>query len=446
MATIGAVSPTNLTLGLAAESTSGVLASAPALGIVLGAESRPKNTKPSGQRATFGNPDPVLTWRKAETTDISLPMLPLLEDNGLGELLASHFGSDTPVRLASSACYVHGFTRTAPLKTITLWIHDGLHDKAIRMCAVDTLSITAKKDDGDVQIAFDLKGADMAESSTFGTPTYVDLGLAQPKALNAFQARLEWGQPQANIRETWTQLKFQSKMNVVLGANSKAGSHFAGSGSPQLVTSSKCDTTLDIDFIDTDGEEERRVRSGSMLAATAVQQADNASLVNYRFTIFGNQADVTNNPWGEADIANSGAVTPTIAGTYSGGATVTMYELKVTTAASPNKYSWRSCTGGVWSAWSTEIAMLVTATAVGAEGLTVVFSSLTANALGDRFYVYSHPMRYLRVVSMTNRYESLTDQGGRDFDSKTASCYHTSGPTATKPLLSIANTKTAAYP
>jgi hypothetical protein len=445
MATIGAVSPTNLTLGLATETTSGVLATSPTLGVVLGAESRPKNVKPSGQRQAYGNPDPILTWRKTETTDMSLPMLPLIEDNGLGELLLAHFGSDTPTRVASSAGYIHAFTRTAPIKTLTMWVHDGLHDKAIRMCAVDTLNITAKKDDGDVQISCDLKGADMAESSTFGTPTYVDLGLAQPKALSAFQARLEWGQPLANIRDTWTQLKFASKMNVVLGANSKDGNHFAGSGSPRLVTSSKTDTTLDIDFIDTDGEEERRIRAGQMVAATATQQADNASLINYRFTIFGNQADATNSPWGEADIANTGAVTMTIGGTYSGGSTVTMYELKVSTAASPNKYMWRSCTGGVWSAWSTEIAMLVTATAVGAEGITVIFSSLAANALGDRFYVYSHPMRYLRVVSLNNRYESLADQGGRDFDAKTASCYHTSGPGATKPLLSMCIAKSAAY-
>lgn len=104
MATTGAVSPTTLTLGLAIEATSGVLASAPGIGVVLGAESRPKNQKASGQRQTYGNPDPVLTWRKAETTDMSLPMLPLLEDNGLGELLLAHFGADsTPVRVGTSA-------------------------------------------------------------------------------------------------------------------------------------------------------------------------------------------------------------------------------------------------------------------------------------------------------------------------------------------------------
>jgi hypothetical protein len=445
MATLGAVSPAVLTLGLAIESTSGVLATAPTLGITLGAESRPKNVKPSGQRRTYSNADPVLTWRKGETTDITLPMLPVLEDNGLGELMLAHFGTDTPTRVGASAAYIHAFTRADLIKTLTLWIHDGLHDKAVRMNGVESIDITAKKEDGDVAISCVLKGADMAESATFGSPTFLDTGVAQARALNGFQGRFEWGQPAANIRDTWTQLKFSSKRPMTLGPNSKAGNHFAGSGSPQLITSSECDTTLDIDFIDTDGEEERRIRAGQMVAATAVQQSDAAALVNYRFTLFGNQADAANSPWGEADIANTGAVTPTIAGTYSGGATVTMYELKVTTAASPNKYSWRSCTGGIWTAWSAEIDMLVTATAVGAEGLTVIFSSLTANALGDKFYVYSHPMRFLRVVSMTNRYESLTDQGGKGFDAKTASCYHTSGSTGTKPLLSICIPKAGAF-
>jgi hypothetical protein len=445
MATLGAVSPASLTLGLAIETTSGVLAASPTLGVTLGADSRPKNEKASGQRRQFGNPDPIMTWRKGETTGMTLPMLPVLEDNGLGELLLAHFGSDTPTRVGTSAGYVHAFTRAVPMKTLTMWIHDGLHDKAIRMCSAEALNITVKKDDGDVEISLDLKGADMAESATYGSPTFVDIGAAQAKALNGFQARLEWGQPLANIRDTWTQLKFASKRPIEFGPNSKAGGHFVGSGSPQLVTSSEVNTTLDIDFVDTDGEEERRIRAGQMVAATAVQQSDAAALVNYRFTLFGNQADVTAMPWGEADIANTGAVTPTIAGTYSGGATVTMYEVKVSTASSPNKYMWRSCTGGIWSAWSAEIDMLVTATAVGAEGLTVIFSSLTSNALGDKFYVYSHPMRLLRVVSTNNRYESLTDQGGKGFDAKTASCYHTSGSTGTKPLLLICIPKAGAF-
>jgi hypothetical protein len=545
----GAVSPTTLNIALKVESTSGVAEAAPGVYIILGAESRPKNNKPTGQRQVYGTPDPVLPWRKPETTDMSLPMLPLLEDNGLGELLMAHMGSDViGSQIGSTGAYPHVFTRAAPFKTLTVWVHDGIQDKKIRMMAPDTFSLTAKRDDGDVQPVFDLKGADMYDAADFGSASYADLEALQPQALNALQARLEWGQPGATIRETWEQIKFASKLNTVFGVNGKDGMHIAGSGSPQFVTSSKIDTTVDIDFIDLDGEEMRRWYEGVDTDPTATYQHDNAGVVDYQFTIFGGIIGSTAHPWGEADLNNAGTTTLVVSGTYSGGATsLTMYEIKLA-QGTPDTYSYRSCVGGKWSAWSSAEAIMTgkfmlgldsgaavevsfsysglvagstiaaaiqsaiqaltgdyaamtcafsspnyiithatkqpvvtaatrndvsvalklgvanggtetgqTSTSSGgvttmaaqtqdlADGIKLLFSSATAGIALDRYYVYSHALRYLRVKSENNVIESVADSGGRDFKKATLSAYHTSGTGAIKPSVAVVNDRATAY-
>jgi hypothetical protein len=536
-------------MALKIESSSGVAETTPGVYVVLGAESRPKNYKPTGQRQVYGTPDPILPWRKPENTDLSLPMLPLVEDNGLGELLMAHMGSDEiGSELGGVGAYAHVFTRAAPFKTLTVWVHDGIQDKKIRMMAPDTFSLTVKRDDGDVQPVFDLKGADMFDASDFGSASYVDLEAAQPKALNALQARLEWGQPGANIRDNWEQIKFTSALNTVFGVNGKDGMHIAGSGSPQLVTSSKIDTKVDIDFVDLSGEEMRRWYEGVDTNPSATQQHDNAGLIDYQFTLFGNIIGAAA-PWGEADLNNIGTATITVAGTYSGGATsLTMYEVKLA-QGTPDTYSYRYTTGGKWSAWSsvenifdggfllgldtgdpvqvtisygalatgadiaaaiqaaiqalggdyaamtcvwddtnytishaTKLPVVTPATrnnlavalklgvanggveagttsvsAVGgattlvaqpnelADGITMLFSSSTLGADLDRFYVYSHRLRFLRVISENNMIENVTDNGGADFKKGTISAYHTSGPGSTKPSITACNTKSTAY-
>jgi hypothetical protein len=545
----GAVSPTTLNMGLKVEAVSGVAEAAPGVYMILGAESRPKNNKPSGQRQVYGTPDPVLPWRKPETTDLSLPMLPIVEDNGLGELLLAHMGSDViGSQIGTTGAYPHVFTRAAPFKTLTVWVHDGIQDKKIRMMAPDTFSLTVKRDDGDIQPVFDLKGADMYDASDFGSESYADLEAAQPKALNALQARLEWGQPGASIRDVWEQIKFASKLNTVFGVNGKDGMHIAGSGSPQLVTSSKIDTTVDIDFVDLDGEEMKRWYAGGNADPSASQQADNASLVDYQFTLFGNIIGSAAHPWGEADLNNIGTTTVVVSGTYSGGAaSLTMYEIKLA-QGTPDTYSYRSCVGGKWSAWSVaenimsgsfklgldagtpvtvtfDYAGLVAGSTIAAaiqsaiqakagdysamtcafsspnyvishaskqpvitpatrndvtvalklgvlqggvestnvstssggattmaavtqdlaDGIKLLFSSSTLGAALDRFYVYSHALRYLRVKSENNMIESVVDNGGRDFKKCTVSAYHTSGTGAVKPSITACSTKATAY-
>jgi len=549
----GAVSSTTLNVALKVEAVSGVAEVAPGVYICLGAESRPKNTKATGQRQVYGNPDPVLPWRKPETTDMSLPMLPLLEDNGLGELLLAHMGSDViGSQIGTTGAYPHVFTRAVPFKTLTVWVHDGIQDKKIRMMAPDTFSLTIKRDDGDVQPVFDLKGADMYNASDFGSASYADLEALMPQALNALQARLEWGQPGAAIRETWEQIKFASKLNTVFGANSKDGLHIAGSGSPQLVTSSKIDTTIDIDFVDTDGEEMQRWYEGTDADPTATQQHDNAGLVDYQFTAFGDIIGNAAYPWGEADLNNIGTTTVIVSGTYSGGAaSLSMYEIKLANGT-PDTYSYRSCTGGKWSAWSsvenimsgsfklaldTGAASVVTFNYAGlvagatiasaiqtaiqalggdytamtcafgggnytithaskqpvvtpatrntvdvtlklgvanggtetgftsvsdgglttmaaqtqdlADGIKLLFSSSTLGAALDRYYVYSHALRYLRVKCENNMIESVSESGGRDFKKATLSAYHTSGVGALvstgKPSVTAVNDRSTAY-
>lgn len=543
----GAVASPTLTLAVATETSSGVAATAPTLGIVLASDTRPENSKPTGQRSTYGNPDPVMAWRKEETTSISLPMLPVIEDNGLGELLLWHFGADNTAQLASSDAYKHEFTR-GTIKTGTIWIHDGLQDQKIRMCGIDSVDLTVQKSDGDVQIVCSAKGADMQNASDFGSPTYMDVGVAMPHQLSGFQTRLEWGQPTAAMRDTWKSIKWSSKRSLAFGVPGKAGLHVAGSSSPTLVTSSKTDTTIDIDFIDTDQEELARFREGVDTDPTATRHVDNFGLVDYRFTVFGDIIGSAADPWGEADVNNVGSTTATISGTYSGAATALMvWEVKLA-SSTVDTYSYRNTSGGVWSAWSTPepinvgslklaldggtaqtVSIDTTGLVAGAtiasalqtaiqalggdfaamtvgfadsnytithaskqpsvtaatrndisaalklgvanggteagntsvslggvttmaahvndlsDGVTIKFSSSTAGASGDLYYVSSHRRRYLRVLSTNNVFDSYKESGDKDFKTAQISAYHTSGSGATKPLLTLCNAKTTAY-
>jgi hypothetical protein len=292
----------------------------------------------------------------------------------------------------------------------------------------------------------------------------------------------------------------------------------------------------------------RRWYEGVDTNPSATQQHDNAGLIDYQFTLFGNIIGAAA-PWGEADLNNIGTATITVAGTYSGGATsLTMYEVKLA-QGTPDTYSYRYTTGGKWSAWSsvenifdggfllgldagdpvqvtisygalatgadiaaaiqaaiqalggdyaamtcvwddtnytishaTKLPVVTPATrnnlavalklgvanggveagttsvsAVGgattlvaqpnelADGITMLFSSSTLGADLDRFYVYSHRLRFLRVISENNMIENVTDNGGADFKKGTISAYHTSGPSATKPSITAVNTKSTAY-
>ena len=316
------------------ETTSGTVGTTPAAYIIMGGDIKPVNTKESKPRQVAGQPFPTLPYKGIETFSLPMPMLPVIEDgssptvirNGLGELMLSLWGADTPAQLGSSAAYAHTYTWEDLIKTFTTWLHFTERDMKARMCAVDSLDVGVKSD-GELTLDFDVMGADLADTTDYGSASYIDLGTA--KQITGLGARLEFGHPQANVRDAWEDLTLSFKRNLDFGAPGKAGQHPAGSGSPQIVTSTTSEARLAFTIRDADGVEFDRWRVGGNTAPASVDRhTDVITAVDARLSIYGTSIDAGENS--EADYLNAGTTTLALTSTsYTGGSTVLIGEIEM---------------------------------------------------------------------------------------------------------------------
>ena len=432
---------TTTRLALAFE-TAGARAAAPTIYIITGGKVSPTSTKGTTKRRVAGNRDPVLSTRTPETFKVSIPLPALIESNGLGEMLLATFGTDTcSTELGSSTAYDHVFTANDTIKTFTLWLYDTLDTQSIRMCTVDQMQMVIDKN-GSIEFVFDITGTDMVSSSTFGTPSYVNVATDKPKLIPPAQTILEYGSPQANVQNYWEKITITSKENPAYGAIGKAPVP-AGSGSPRLVVKGERDVTMEIEYIDVDGVERKRWRQGGDTVPTATAQADVQALTKFRVRCFGNQTKAaTSSIWSYPHQANAGTVTATGQGTYTGlSGTPAMYEVKCTTAAAQDKIMWRK-DGGAWSADvnSTDATPITLS-----DGVTFTPSAKTGMAVNDTWFIFSHYQRMIEFTSPTNVIEDHNFSDSTDFYKAKISLYHESGVGGTKASMTLRNTKTPAY-
>jgi hypothetical protein len=432
---------TTTRLALAFE-TAGARAAAPTIYIIAGGKVSPTSTKGTTKRRVAGNRDPVLSTRTPETFKVSIPLPALIESNGLGEMLLATFGTDTcSTELGSSTAYDHVFTANDTIKTFTLWLYDTLDTQSIRMCTVDQMQMVIDKN-GSIEFVFDITGTDMVSSSTFGTPSYVNVATDKPKLIPPAQTILEYGNPQANVQNYWEKITITSKENPAYGAIGKAPVP-AGSGSPRLVVKGERDVTMEIEYIDVDGVERKRWRQGGDTVPTATAQADVQALTKFRVRCFGNQTKAaTSSIWSYPHQANAGTVTATGQGTYTGlSGTPAMYEVKCTTAAAQDKIMWRK-DGGAWSADvnSTDATPITLS-----DGVTFTPSAKTGMAVNDTWFIFSHYQRMIEFTSPTNVIEDHNFSDSTDFYKAKISLYHESGVGGTKASMTLRNTKTPAY-
>lgn len=318
--TLGGQPITSKRLGLAFE-TAGSRATAPTAYIIAGGKVTFQPEKKNNEIQLSGNRDPAMTYRGIETCKISIPMMALVDHNGLGDLLLGLFGTDTPAQCGATAAYDHVFTANDTAKTMTVWAWDTLKPKSARMCAVDTMKFEIDRDKNEVIFAFDLVGADVVDSATFGSPTvgadpgYISAATEKPNLIPAGQAILEYGEPLANVRNTWKKITIQSKENIKFGPGGKDAPVPAGSSTPKTLVKGKRATTIDIDMIDTDGVEQMRCREGGDNTPTATSEQDNADLVRFRLKLFGSSIAAGLNTY--ADLNNSASVAVANLATYS---------------------------------------------------------------------------------------------------------------------------------
>jgi hypothetical protein len=328
----GAQASATCNVAMAIETTSGVAETSPDVYIIMGGDIKPVPEKPSSSRQVAGQPFPTLPWRGAETFSMPMPMLPCLEDassptvlrNGLGNLFLALFGADDCDQLGVTTAYEHTYTWEDLVKTFTLWLHFIERDQKIRMCGIDGLDLSIKNT-GELGLDFTTEGADLWDTADYGSQSQMDLATA--KQITGLGAKLEWGQPGAAARDSWEDLKLSLKRNLDYGAPGKAGQHPAGSGSPQIVTSTKSEARLTMTIRDTDGEEIERQRVGGNTAPNADRQTDLAALVKARLSIYGPAICAGIN--GEADYNNAGTTAVAFAGSYTGGAAIEVGEIEM---------------------------------------------------------------------------------------------------------------------
>jgi hypothetical protein len=318
---------------------------------------------------------------------MALPMLPILDGNGLGELYLALFGADDNDRLGSTAAYDHEFAWSDLAKTFTIWLKYVERYQKIRMNAIDSHDLEIKNT-GELTLDFATKGADKQETtlSDWGTEQFITLATA--KQITGLGCRLEYGEPGCAAREAWENLKLSYNRNMDAGAPGKAGQHAAGSGSPQIMTSTKSECKLTLDIRDTDGMEEERWRSGTNATPNADRQTDLIALVKARISIYGQQIGRTAGICIDQAIGNTGTTTATAQGTYSGSG-VKCWEVYIT-QGTPDTYKFRSRTdNGAWSDWSTPANITAGPDAI-ENGVTITFSSTTDGLTGDLWYVSTH--------------------------------------------------------
>ncbi len=433
--------PQNITstrLALAFE-TAGGRAAAPTVYIIPNGKVTPVSTKGVDKRRVAGNRDPVLGTRQPESFKVSIPLVALIEGNGLGEHLLGLFGTDTTgAQLGVSDAYDHVFTANDVIKSFTLWLWDTLDPQDVRMCVIDGMSLDIDKDKNTVEFVFDVTGTDMVSSSTFGSATYINLATDKPKMIPASQTILEYGQPQSNVSLYWEKISIKMKENPKFGAPGKSPVP-AGASSHKLCVKGDRDTDIQINFIDLDGQERKRWRVGGDTAPTATAQADVQALTKFRVRCFGSQTKAaTSAVWGYAHQANAGTLTVAWSGTYSGGADTPAHFEVVATAT--GTFKWRK-NGG---AWTTGVAITGAAQTL-SDGVTVTFSAASGAVANDSWYGFSHYQRMIEFVSPTNMIDDVNSSDSTDFYKAVAKLHHESGPGGTKPSMTLRNTKTTAY-
>lgn len=438
-------------VAIALESTSGTPEAAPQTSpngyIVLRGDMAPVSKKAAKFNEIAGQIFPTLPIPGPESFEMSFPMFPILDSNGLGPLLAAALGDDTLSVLLASHVWKHTITWETLIKTFTAFCHYGTNDDdQYRMCGIDSIDIKSKSSDNSLEIDVKSQGASLEKLATGAvlTTSFIDPDSAD--MLTHSGLRLEFGQPGAAARDLVEELSATIKRNLGFGALGKSGQHPAGSASHNIVNSKKSNFEMKITANDTDREEIlRAMYPVNTDPGTITRFTDTMRYVKARLSWFGQAIYAGIN--GEADYLNAGTLSVTFAGTYTGSDTVLVGEIQIK-QGTPDEFRYRYTTGGAWSDWSA-YAAITTGSAItltGCLGITAQFSSTTAGSDGDRFYFCSHYRRMLRVVVPILAYKDIPKttfkDGLRKIEIELA---HTSADDTDRPYIEIVNGEGTAY-
>ena len=442
-------------VAIALESTSGTPEAAPQTSpngyIVLRGDMAPVSKKAAKFNEIAGQIFPTLPIPGPESFEMSFPMFPILDGNGLGPLLAAALGDDTLSVLLASHVWKHTITWETLIKTFTAFCHYGTNDDdQYRMCGIDSIDIKSKSSDNSLEIDLKSQGASLEKLATGAVLTNMFIDPDASDMLTHAGLRLEFGHPGATARDLVEELSVAIKRNLGFGALGKSGQHPAGSAGHNIVNSKKSNFEMKITADDTDREEVLRAMyptniNPAYISPDITRFSDVMRYIKARMSWYGASLRAGIN--GEADYCNAGTLAVTFAGTYTGGNTILVGEIEIN-AGTPDQFRFRYTTGGAWSEWSSW-ASITTGSAVtltGCLGITATFSSTTAGDVGDKFYFCSHWRRMLRVVVPILAYKDAPKttfkDGLRKIEIELA---HTSADDTDRPYIEIVNGEGTAY-
>jgi hypothetical protein len=375
-------------VAFALETVSGTPEAAPQTGpngyTILRGDMAPVSKKPPKFNEVSGQIFPTLPIAGGESFEMSLPMYPILAGNGLGPLLAALLGDDNYTALVADHVQQHILDWETLIKTFTTFCHYGtLDDDQYRMCAIDSLDISSKSSDNSLELDFKAQGVSMEKLTTGAVQTNLFIDPDSASQLTHSGLLLEIGQPGAAARDVCESLALNLKRNLVFGCLSKPGQHPAGSSSHNIVNSKNSNCELKLELIDTDREEILRAMYPVNTDPTTQSRfSDVMRYIKARMSWYGAMLYAGIN--GEADYVNAGTTVGTFAGTYSGGAVVTVGEIEMSdsdiyeTALGTNKdLAFKMLDSGVTYAVETGSGLAV---AVLSKAITVTLGSSGSTA------------------------------------------------------------------
>jgi len=365
-------------VGICREQTAGTIETAPAEYVYTTSEAVLDPVMDQDTLRAMGSRGITFTVDKPYHITGTIASWAFPENNGFGPMLYGAFGSAT-VSTATTGCYVHKFSVTdTQVPSHTVWMKTGVYEVTGSNCQVNKLDIKNSKA-SILDYTADIVGSQLATSSTFGTATYVT---GSTKVFRSAGAKVYWDDTlSVNVDDVTFSLdngidpQDAKSLGVLYADHILAGDRSVTGDMTIFVES----TNEINDFWGaTTGPVLNKEKIPIMMVWESTQIIAATATVGAAVVVKG-----------------GGTTTLTSGGTYSGTADYSLYEVKITTASTTDKMSWR--VNG--SAWSTATNVVTGAMAL-SNGVTVTFSQVTGGATTQRWFFYAGKIPYAFIIYM----------------------------------------------
>ena len=296
------------------------------------------------------------------------------EQNGFGPILYGAMGTESSAKHSGTA-YMHAFSCSdTQIPSFTVWMKTRVYEYKSSNMQVSKLTIKNSKAEV-ADFSADLVGSQLTTCTDFGTASYVT---GSTKAFRSGGAKVLWDD---TITTNFDDVSITID-NAVDPAEAKSlGVDYA----EHLLAGSRSITGEATLFVDSTTQLEDYWGAATGPALTQ-------PTIPLQF-VWVSSNIVAGSAIGVATkMAGSGTPTLTSGGT-STATTADIFEVKVTTASTTDKFKWRKNFG----AWSEEVSVDGSAQTL-SDGVTVTFSAKTGCVTSDRWFFYAGAIPYMLSI------------------------------------------------